>query len=427
MNRVDKPFAAGLLGAAMSMALLVAPVAAQAAEFKVLYSFKGAGDGGDPAGAPVLDRHGNLFGLTNQGGPGGDAVLFALHPRGGGGWREAVLHQFPPQSSGVLVFPSLTIDGAGSLFGTDTTYPTGAGEVFTLAPPTVPDGSWSYRVLARFAGSSSPLGDFLAGGLLIGRGGEIFGVASAGGDESGRIPCDCGLVYSLSPSRGSGEWAESVLSVFHAVPDGDTPYAGLTFGPGGALYGTTQLGGTGKCRDGSGVVVVGCGALYSLAGGGATWSRSTLHSFRPADPSQPTDALTLGQDGALYGFSTLVAYRFAPPHVPGGRWFPSVIHAFPGGIAGASPVGAPVFDAKGDIYGLTRSFGFDGPVTLFELTPPKSGRDGPWRAIELHRFAAANFEDQPAGGLAIGADGTLYGAIGGNSSGSNGYVFSYRP
>jgi uncharacterized repeat protein (TIGR03803 family) len=50
-----------------------------------------------------------------------------------------------------------------------------------------------------------------------------------------------GSVYKLTPN-GDGTWTESGVHQFSG-PDGANPVAGVIFGPGGLLYGTTQDGG----------------------------------------------------------------------------------------------------------------------------------------------------------------------------------------
>jgi hypothetical protein len=56
------------------------------------------------------------------------------------------------------------------------------------------------------------------------------------------------------PKQKGGNWTLNVLYTFKGAPDGRNPLE-LTFGPGGALYGTTLYGGTGQsCQGGCGTV-----------------------------------------------------------------------------------------------------------------------------------------------------------------------------
>jgi uncharacterized repeat protein (TIGR03803 family) len=73
----------------------------------------------------------------------------------------------------------------------------------------------------------------------------------------------------------------------------------LKIGNGGALYGTTDSGGTGSC-------VYGCGTVYALtppASPGATWTETVLHSFMGGNQgTSPTASLSIGRhSGFLYG------------------------------------------------------------------------------------------------------------------------------
>jgi hypothetical protein len=57
----------------------------------------------------------------------------------------------------------------------------------------------------------------------------------------------CGIVFKLMPS--GPPWSETVLWNFLGTPDGDYPFAGVTFDPAvspGTLYGATVYGGSGS-------------------------------------------------------------------------------------------------------------------------------------------------------------------------------------
>jgi hypothetical protein len=76
---------------------------------------------------------------------------------------------------------------------------------------------------------------------------------------------------------------------------------------------------------------------------------------------------------------------------------------------GADPLGALVFDSKGNLYGATNG----GEACVFELVPKANGG---WKEIVLHRFQNHANGFAPATGLARSPAGTLYGttALGGN-------------
>jgi hypothetical protein len=119
--------------------------------YKVLYSFTGGGDGGDPFAGVIMDASGALYGSTELGGnssncigsfegTGGCGVIFKLTPptTAGGAWTETVLYSFTGGSDGGTPFGTLLFDTSGVLYGTTTEGGIGSGiagfgTVFKLA------------------------------------------------------------------------------------------------------------------------------------------------------------------------------------------------------------------------------------------------------------------------------------------------------
>jgi hypothetical protein len=247
-----------VLGATL-VALGLGPAAAS--DFTVLYRFTGGSDGADPGAPLLLSADGSLLGTASAGAR-GNGVAFKLSPASTPPWSLTVLYTFPNSPPALYVNPGLAVDGQGRLYGTADESQTGFA--FSLAPPVSP-GSWTFSLLASFPGVDSRYGGGPTGVLVVDRAGNVTGVTQAGGDQSGQYPCQCGVAYEL-PATTAGRRAEDVLYTFMSVPNGDLPVAGLTPGAAAAVfYGTTYLGGTGQCLDGSGVVVVGCGTVYRLA------------------------------------------------------------------------------------------------------------------------------------------------------------------
>jgi hypothetical protein len=80
--------------------------------------------------------------------------------------------------------------------------------------------------------------------------------------------CDCGTIYELTPPANPGHsWAYTVPHAYTSGPPntGEFPAAPLTVGPGGVLYGTTQLGGSSSgsvnCDTSD---FSGCGTVFQL-------------------------------------------------------------------------------------------------------------------------------------------------------------------
>ena len=171
----------------------------------LLYSFMDGADGSFPESVLVADAAGNLYGTTrmNQGmACGGQCgTVFELSP-GSSGWTQKTLYTFCQKSqcadgetplSGPLV-----LDKAGNIYGTTAQggftnqglCRSGCGVVFKLDP------SGNETVLYSFKGGTD--GDGPAAGLLMDDKGNLFGTAAGGGD----FKCfsdGCGVVFELSP------------------------------------------------------------------------------------------------------------------------------------------------------------------------------------------------------------------------------------
>lgn len=113
------------------------PSATTSPREQVLHSFAANGDQGDlPAGAVEFDGHGNLFGVTIEGGgfSCGCGVVYGMKPQGDGKWAFQVLHAFDGTDGGAPN-SALTIDSQGNLYGAaGGGGPNGGGVIFELSP-----------------------------------------------------------------------------------------------------------------------------------------------------------------------------------------------------------------------------------------------------------------------------------------------------
>jgi uncharacterized repeat protein (TIGR03803 family) len=82
-----------------------------------------------------------------------------------------------------------------------------------------------------------------------------------------------------------------------------------------------------------------------------------------------------------------------------------VIHEF-NGSNGRYPAGRLIFDAAGNLYGVTSKGGTFGLGNVFKLSPTATGG---WRSTPLHNFASGTPGNQPSSGLVSDAAGNLYG------------------
>jgi uncharacterized repeat protein (TIGR03803 family) len=163
--------------------------------------------------------------------------------------------------------------------------------VFELSPS---NGAWTEKILYSFTGSNgcSPYA-----GLILDKKGNLYGTTYTGG---GFGPCtnQCGTVFELTPNE-NGTWSESVLHSFDNT-DGANPYAALAIDPTGALYGTTERGGSGTCEPAG----AGCGTVFRLAPpskSGGNW-KLTSYGFQSANGMIPLGSVLVDESKkALYG------------------------------------------------------------------------------------------------------------------------------
>jgi uncharacterized repeat protein (TIGR03803 family) len=215
---------------------------------KAICSFNGK-DGQELFAGLVFDASGDLYGTTFIGGLYGQGTVFELTAEADGSWKEKVLHNFRDNGvDGIEPDSSLIFDAAGNLYGTTIGGGTsgtaclgyGCGTVFELSPNA--SGSWTEKILYDFQGSGTdPYAP--AGGLIFDGAGNLYGVATGGGDNCPYSETGCGAVFELV--RGAnGTWTESTLHFFqNNGTDGFFPAGSLVMDGSGNLYGTTFAGG----------------------------------------------------------------------------------------------------------------------------------------------------------------------------------------
>jgi len=144
----------------------------------VLYSFcaqTNCADGEYPVAAPTFDRQGNLYGTTGLGGVYGAGVVFKLTPEG----AETTLYNFCAQTNcadGSGPEAGLVVDRNGNLYG--TTGEGGAyagGVVFKLTPDGTETVLYSFCAQTKCAD-----GDLPEGALVLDRKGNLYGTTNSG-------------------------------------------------------------------------------------------------------------------------------------------------------------------------------------------------------------------------------------------------------
>ena len=307
----------------------------------------------------------------------------------------------------------------GALYG--TAYESGTspqcGAIYKV------DAAGTPSVVHTFIGTDGchPVGE-----LVVGADGHIYGTTFQGGPNvDTRIAVSgTGTVFKISMP---GE----VLSTIHAFapfdavngwyPEGFGPYAGLTLGNDNSLYGTTNAGGTGQC-----------GTVFRITPAGVL---TTLHSLQSQEGCAANAGLALSSDGNFYGTASYGGGA-------GGQG--SVFRITPAGAFtklfgfvqdpscgcyrnGSSPVGEPVDDGTGYLYGTTSSAGPPSGSesgTVWKL----SKTSGELTVLKAFTGAGSGLDGSfPTAGLTLGSDGSLYGTTSSGGTNSQGTLFKISP
>ena len=251
-----------------------------------IYSFKSFPDANTPYAGLTIDAAGSLYGTTNSGGANGVGAIYKLAPNSDGTWSESVLYSLGSFSGdGTYTWAEPVFDAAGNLYGTTVSAGSyGSGTVYRLSPNS--NGTWTETVLHSFTGQADQGTPKAA--VWLDSVGNIFGTASADGTSV------AGTVFELSPNS-NGTWTQKTLHTFGALGDGERPFSGLTPDAAGNLYGTTYIGGA-----------HGAGCVYRMhPGTGGSWNESVVYSFTgSSDGNAPGVGVTLGNGGVFYGVTS---------------------------------------------------------------------------------------------------------------------------
>jgi uncharacterized repeat protein (TIGR03803 family) len=409
--------------------------------YNVLHNFTVANaDGQTPSGTLFHGPDGALYGTTRFGGSGiaysGQGIVFRINEDGSG---YQMLHNFNLKAGdGLWCFGGLMQANDGALYG--TTYGGGsyrAGTVFKVGS----DGS-GYNVLWSFYSAGGDGSNALA--LVEGTNGVLYGASSGGGTAAGgvifslnkdgsayKVLCNLpfksyyamyspattlicgrdGILYGLSGAPDSNSVAGTV---FRLNPDGSDyralqrlstngissgQFAGvLLHGADGALYGTTERGGSNSV-----------GMVFRVATDGSGYAE--LHDFgATASDGQRAAALMEADDGALYGTTVAGGEQgsgtvFAMAKNGSGY---RIVHSFTTNLFDANGPGRQLIQGSdGALYGATQFDGYSNRGAIFTLH-----KDGSQYSVLCS--IQANFQNHFCGevGLCEGADGALYGALG---------------
>lgn len=250
-----------------------------------------------------------------------------------------------------------------------------------LMVPVVTAHAYTLKILYTFCAlDACHDGAFPEAGLLIDPSGNLYGTTLEGGNLGQ------GTIFELHPNADKSQWKHKVLHSFCSrdhCKDGRLPNTPVIVDSAGILYGAAQFGGR---QD--------VGVAFRLKKKAGVWSLKLLYTFcedgfpcMDGDiPSRPTyvgAASGVPYDGTSPLFGTTVSggngtqgagTAFRLTSIPGKiDRLETILYNFcsTGGSActdGGNPVGGPILDAAGNMFGTTFDGGASDMGTLFELS-----------------------------------------------------------
>lgn len=296
-----------------------------------LASFNGT-NGANPSAALVQGSDDTFYGTTAAGGTNSDGTIFNLTTNG----TFTTLVSFNG-TNGARPLASLVLGRDGKFYGT------------TQIGGTNDDNGTAFQMLTNGALTSlvsfNTNGYSPYAGLVQAADGNFYGAAFYGGTNG------YGAIFRIATNG-----ALTTLYSFTNGSDGGNPYAGLTPGADGKLYGTTYLGGAN-----------GYGTVFKMTTNGIF---TPLVSFGGTNGAQPQAALLLASDGNFYGTTTSGgAYTNGTVFKLTTNGTLTSLVSF-NGTNGANPFAGLVQALDGSFYGTTANGGTNDYGTIFRLTLP---------------------------------------------------------
>jgi uncharacterized repeat protein (TIGR03803 family) len=228
----------------------------------------------------------------------------------------------------------------------------------------------------------------------------------------------------LLPARIAAQAQFETIYKFSGPPDGSAPQ-GLAAGPQGVLYGMTAHGGSASY-----------GTVFQLtppSSPGGMWTKSTLYEFTGAYGSgaNPVSAPVVGKDGSIYGATSGSVYvynstifQLQPPAAPGGAWVETALYPPSEDYPAAEFNHGLIAGPNGELYAAGSTGGYYHCGAVVGLTPPSV--TGKWSVSFEYDFPGGNSGCNPAG-IALSADGVVYGVATYGGTSNQGMVFALSP
>ncbi|MDB6022694.1 MAG: 3-carboxymuconate cyclase [Pedosphaera sp.] len=357
-----------------------------------LVSFGGEAD----PSSLIQSADGNLYGTTCGKGAQGLGSVFRLSPDG----AYSTLHDFAA-GEGFNPYAALALGSDGRFYGSAETGPVSPiGAIFTITT----NGDFTNLFTFNLSNGQQPFASLLESG------GFFYGTTRAG-SPNGR-----GVIFRVSTN---GVLADSFAFGGY---NGANPTGSLTLGSDGSFYGTTEYGGVGY--DGA---TLGNGVLFRFSGFGAT--PTNLVYFNGTNGANPYAGLTPGSDGNLYGTTISGGtYNLGTVYQITTNGTFNSLFSFDA-TNGAHPFAGLIQGGDGDFYGTTYLGGDYNYGTIFRIatngTLTRIYSFGTVQDSSGNGLDGA----YPGTSLLQTANGDFYGtaSAGGTQNGGNIFRFSLRP
>jgi uncharacterized repeat protein (TIGR03803 family) len=371
-------------------------VAAVAQTESTLYTF-GETTSFWPNGTLLEDSKGNFYGTARGGGAYGVGDVFEFSPpaKAGGAWTFTILYSFVPYGTGGWVpISDLVQDKAGAFYGT-TFYggnPTcNCGAVYKLVPPAVTGGTWTESQLYAFPWDDIHGRSPANAALALTSNGTLYGITVQGG------AWDSGVIYELQTKNGK-TYTETDLYSFGDAADGNTPNGPILLDSAGNLYGVTLWGGAFN----QGTVY-----KYTPATRTAAATESILYSFGTSstDGTNPSGNLVFDAGGDIYGVTNNGGNEYSDGTVftlqyANKTYTEGIVFTFSRpDLTGTNPVAGLSWNPTNhSLYGTTTQYGalMTGNGTVYQLLPPAT-KTGTWTETTLYDFTYDVVGGYPAG------------------------------
>jgi uncharacterized repeat protein (TIGR03803 family) len=362
------------------------------------FQFSNAANAGHPYGNLAFGGNGRLYGMV----PGGSkigGVLFEFDPTGSGNYQSK--YEFSISADGAFPIDALTEASNSKLYGaTSSGGANGLGALFEFDPLT--------NLYSKKFDFSSNDGSSPTGNLFKASNNKLYGLAQRGGSTGG------GTIFEYDPIQNIFAKKFDFLS----TTSGASVKGGLFQSSNGKLYGVffegyTQIG----------TSITGGGWLFEYDPIANLYSRKIdfAKDFTNTQGIFPTGGLVEASNSRLYGLTERggtndkgVIYEYDPASNTYTKKidFPSK--------SGYTPVGSLVKASNGKLYGVTSGGGANGYGVLFEYDPVS----GSYNERYDFNTATGTF---PRSGLVESSNGKLYGLTTGGGSANAGVLYEYDP